>query len=281
MKTITHTLFGLNTTVGIPLGVLSSSVECFFELKGKPEYKIHRLLPKGTSEILFNLGEPFYGDTTKPSSNNLKRINCKHFLISGIKTGYLDSFAVDYFHCVGIRFKIDGIKKLLNIAPVELTDNDFELDTVISKNIAQYLYESLNECSTTSQRFNLLENWLFEKLSHSKSNDKNAHIINTILSKPFLPVKVLEVETRYSRQYLHKKFKEETGISIKKYQEIIRIGGVLSSIRNNPQELIQTVYSNGYFDQSHFIRDFKSITGLVPTSYIASSSPHTLDPYLF
>ena len=281
MKIITKNLFGLNTTIGIPPGILSSSVECFFELKGKPEYKIHRLLPKGTSEILFNLGDPFYGNPAKSEGNNLQTINCKHYLISGIKTGYLDSYAVNYFHCIGIRFKINGMKRFFDIFPAELTDKDFELDEVISKGTAQFFYERLHECKTTSERFDFLYNRLLEKSFQSKSKDKDTTVTDIILSKPFLTVASLEKETGFSRQYLHRKFKGETGISIKKYQEIIRITKVLRFMSDNPEELIQAAYSNGYFDQSHFIRDFKSITGLVPTSYMASSSLHTLDPYIF
>ena len=281
MKIINKNLFGLNTFIGIPPGIISNSVECFFELQGKPEYKVHRLIPKGTSEILFNLGEPFYANPAIHASNNMHRINCKNYLVSGIKTAYLDSFAVNYFHCVGIRFKINGMKRFFNISPLELADKDFVLDQIISRKTVHDIYERLFNCKAAPERFHILNNWLLKKMMRSEYHNNSLPVINAILSKPFLPVKLLEQETGFSRQYLHKRFKAETGISIKKYQGIIRVARVLSFIRNNPKGLTEAAYSNGYFDQSHFIRDFKNITGLVPTAYIAAASPPTLDPYLF
>ncbi len=281
MKIIEKNIFGLNAVIGIPQNILSSGVDCFLELKGRPEYKIHRLLPKGTSEILFNLGDTFFGNPAGNAEKGLNRIICRHYLISGIKTSYLDSFAVDYFHCTGIRFKINGIKKIFDISPVELADSDFELDSVISRNSAQTLYEKISGCETTFERFSLLENWLLQKMLSSKKYDEPDPVVNAILSNPFSPVNSLERETGFSRQYLHRKFKDATGISIKKYQEIKRITEALSFLHDNPKKLTQAAYSYGYFDQSHFIKEFKNITGLVPTSYTAAASPGTLDPYLF
>jgi AraC-like DNA-binding protein len=281
MKIIEQNIFGLKAFTGIPQNILSTGVECFLELRGKPDYKIHRLLPKGTSEILFNLGNIFYGKNGVAADKVSNGITCRRYLISGIKTSYLDSFAVDYFHCLAVRFKINGIKKLFDISPAELTDSDYELDCVISKNSVRNLYEKLSVCETTSERFSLLENWLLKKMFNSKDYNRPEPVVNIILSKPMLTVKLLERETGFSRQYLHTKFKDATGLSIKKYQKIKRMTEVLNFLRCNPKKLTQAAYLHGYFDQSHFIKDFKNITGLAPALYSEAAFPGTLDPYIF
>ena len=279
MKIINQKLFGVNAIIGIPSGILSHFVESFFELEGKPEYKFHRLLPKGTSEILFNFGDIFYG--LNSNKNNLRKINCKNYLISGIKTSYLDSFPAGYFHCVGIRFKIDGMKKLLDIIPQELADNDYELDLVITKSSAQQCYEKLYECKSPLEKFKLLEDWLLKKLISSKNLIKAEPVVDVILAKPFTQIKLLEKEIGFSRQYLHKSFKAATGISIKRYQQIRRILRVLNSIEDHSKPLAKAAYLNGYFDQSHFIKDFKNVTGFSPSAFLLVVPIPTLDPYLF
>ena len=279
MKIINQNLFGVNAVIGFPEGILSNIVDSFFELQGKPEYKVHRLLPKGNSEILFNFGDTFYG--LNSYKNNLRKISCKHYLISGIKTSYFDSLPADYFHCTGIRFKIDGMKKLLDIKPEELSDNDYELDLVISKSSVYQCYEKLYECKSSLEKFKILENWLLKKLITQKHPIKAEPVVDAILAKPFTQIKLLEKETGFSRQYLHKSFKTSTGISIKRYQQIKRILRVLNSIEDHSKPLANAAYLNGYFDQSHFIKDFKNVTGFSPSVFLAAVRIQTLDPYLF
>jgi AraC-like DNA-binding protein len=279
MKIINQKLFGVNAVIGLPESILSNIVDSFFELQGKPEYMVHRLLPKGTSEILFNFGDTFYG--VNSLKNNLRKVSCKHYLISGIKTSYFDSLPADYFHCTGIRFKIDGMKKLFDITPEVFTDNDYELDLVISKSSASQCYEKLYECKSPSEKFKFLENWLLKRFISPKHPIKTEPVVNAILAKPFTQINLLEKETGFSRQYLHRSFKTATGISIKRYQQIRRILRVLNSIKDCSKPLAMPVYLSGYFDQSHFIKDFKNVTGFSPSAFPATAGKQTLDPYLF
>jgi len=278
MKIIKQNTFGLSVQIGIPTGVLSGIVERFFELNGSPSYKSHRLLPVGCSEILFNLGDVLMASTLNKAN---PEISCRQFLVSGIKTGFMDVNAPKKMHCIGIRFHVGGMKKLFNISPAELTDNDYELDLLISRSLACNIREKLAECITTAERFDLLGRLLVKKIIQSGIENASEGIVKEILVKPFLSINSLEKETGYSRQYLHRVFKSSTGISIKKHRQLNRVSSVLKSLNSKGGNLTDLAYSNGYFDQSHFINDFKQLTGYSPASYLSTIRTFDPDPFIF
>jgi len=73
-------------------------------------------------------------------------------------------------------------------------------------------------------------------------------------------------ETGYSERYCRKRFSLEYGLTPKKYCEIMRIQRVMNEMCN------PTIYPlsyglNAYYDQSHFIRDFKTLTNITPGEF--------------
>ena len=72
-----------------------------------------------------------------------------------------------------------------------------------------------------------------------------------------------------SKRQLEREFKSKIGISPKHYLRITRLNEVLRFLSNNQSmDLTSVAYHCGYFDQAHFIHDFKRITGKKPTIFI-------------
>lgn len=62
-------------------------------------------------------------------------------------------------------------------------------------------------------------------------------------------------------------FSKYVGVNPKKFASIIRFQNVLQIKSKNNKSMTQLAYNNGYYDQSHFIHDFKSLTGLTPKAF--------------
>ncbi|HEV7738536.1 MAG TPA: helix-turn-helix domain-containing protein, partial [Chlamydiales bacterium] len=77
-------------------------------------------------------------------------------------------------------------------------------------------------------------------------------------------------------RYLQKLFFQYTGLSPKLYTKIHRFQNSLRLVTKKDTSLTSVAYDCGYFDQSHFIREFKSFTGLTPSGYSSESSPITI-----
>ena len=70
---------------------------------------------------------------------------------------------------------------------------------------------------------------------------------------------------------LERLFIKYLGVSVKKFSKIIRFHDIHSILREEGlEDLTQKVLDKGYFDQAHFNRDFKKLTGLTPSSKLMS-----------
>lgn len=83
-------------------------------------------------------------------------------------------------------------------------------------------------------------------------------------------IESLAEETGYTPRYLTRSFREETGLSPKQLAKIIRFQTAVSAL-NAPmgRNLTEIALDLGYYDQSHFVKDFKAFTGLTPKKYEA------------
>ena len=86
------------------------------------------------------------------------------------------------------------------------------------------------------------------------------------------------VASRYgiTSRYLQKLFLQYTGLTPKLYSKINRFQNSLRLVTKKEISLTSIAYDCGYFDQSHFIREFKSFTGFTPSAYALENSPVTL-----
>jgi AraC-like DNA-binding protein len=71
---------------------------------------------------------------------------------------------------------------------------------------------------------------------------------------------------------LSRKFSSSIGISPKQLAKIIRLQATLKTLLNKDvSKLTDLAYENEYFDQAHFIKDFKEFTGLTPKAFYSDS----------
>lgn len=86
--------------------------------------------------------------------------------------------------------------------------------------------------------------------------------------KGILTIDEIVQKSGYSSRYIEKIFKNEMGLTPKKYANIMRFQGALDFIDRNPDVNISDVATDfGYYDQPAFVRDFKKCTGLTPSDY--------------
>ena len=107
-----------------------------------------------------------------------------------------------------------------------------------------------------------------EKFSATRTSVIDLAIHSIQAQNGFVEIYSLASLTSLSSAQFRKRFKEEVGISPSEYCKIMRTNASISLISNSsPSRLTDITYKLGYFDQSHFIKDFKSITGLAPKSF--------------
>jgi transcriptional regulator GlxA family with amidase domain len=79
-----------------------------------------------------------------------------------------------------------------------------------------------------------------------------------------------------SRRQFERNFKACSGFSPKLYTRIIRFQAAAKEYGMQYQSLTDIAYRCGYYDQSHFIHDFKEFSGFHPKEYFYGK-PEGLD----
>ena len=74
----------------------------------------------------------------------------------------------------------------------------------------------------------------------------------------------LAAETGFSVRYIQKLFLNYVGISPNSFYSVQRFNKSLELVRSAEMSLTNIAYECGYYDQAHFIREFRSYTGLTP-----------------
>jgi AraC-like DNA-binding protein len=245
---------------------LSALVKCYWTLESPKEKTPTRntIVPDGCMKLIFHYGGLYKHYTENGQSITLPRC----FLIGQLTrpyevepTGETGTFFV-CFHPNGfLPFTTIPIKDMENTAvPLEKL---FGTD-------GQEIEQKILNAHSTSERIALIETFLFNRLANTETVD---HIlkstVETILTaNGQLSVEELSRKTNINRRQLERKFSSAIGLSPKQLSKTIRLQATLKVLLNKKIiNLTDVAYENEYYDQAHFIKDFKEFTGLTPKEF--------------
>lgn len=175
------------------------------------------------------------------------------------------------FRNIGVYFYPHALKALFGIDAHELTDTCIDLSRYEGWDIAEQL---LNTPSSNS-RVSLVHSFLQIQLQKSRYGNDGPirYSLDKITNAGGLVSLVdLRQEMNLSERTFERKFNQFVGISPKLFANICRFQAGLKQLRENRfHKLADIAYENGYADQSHFIRVFKTFTGLSPLKYYRQS----------
>jgi AraC-like DNA-binding protein len=172
----------------------------------------------------------------------------------------------------GIVFRPAGLSTLFGLPMYEFTDERIALVDVLGPSIT-YLHEQLAESQTAASRMALLEQFINRQLlGRGNRFDRTDYAANLIVDKHgILTVNELMDDLYVCRRQFERQFLQKVGVSPKYYARIRRVGHVcaqLASQRWQVSDWQDFIFRAGYYDQSHFIREFTQFTGKRPTLYV-------------
>jgi AraC-like DNA-binding protein len=167
-----------------------------------------------------------------------------------------------------IRFKPEALYSLFGIQGVEMADSYQSTDLLFGKTFKEFCHR-LKEEKSLSALIERAEKYLQNLLAQSRSNSDYILKAASILRQTETTnIKELSSQVYISQRQLERRFKDVIGISPKKYLRIIRINRVMKLMQENvPMDLTSVAYHCGYYDQAHFIKDFRQITHLNPSVF--------------
>lgn len=207
------------------------------------------------------------GETGFQSGNNIIQIP------SGIITGLRDS-ARQVSYTAGsanliVTFKDGGMSAFSNIPAHELFAQSIAADTIFSPAELSELTEKIAAAITHETRIQQLDIFLLNKLKYISPDPMINMAVELIRKhKGIIRVKDLATALHISQDPFEKKFRARIGSSPKKFASITRIRNLISNYTSY-SSLTDASYEAGFYDQSHFIKEFRNFTGKSPKDFFS------------
>ncbi len=256
-----------------PAFPLSQYIDFFFYYEGYVAgHTMEKLLPDGSVDMLIDLSETpkklFYNEEGTTYSTLNKG------WISGMKTDYI-LIDASVSQMIGVHFKPGGCYPFVDFPMSEINNRTIELDLVWGSGINQVREAILYE-TTAEGRFAVLEQFLLLK----GKNRMDGHVLvqfsvsQLVKSPQMWTIRDLSFKTGVSAKHLITLFKKYVGLSPKMFSRINKFQKVIQLIELRQKiEWASLAYECGYFDQAHFIKEFRDFSGLNPVSYLEKRGP--------
>jgi len=132
--------------------------------------------------------------------------------------------------------------------------------------------EQLAEASRHAHRIQLIENFLIARARNTRPDPFVSAVVSWIEeTRAMARIEELARRVGLSQSALERRFRRVVGASPKKFASIVRLRHVLR-LRSKGADFTSIAHAAGYYDQSHFIKDFKRFSGLAPESFFQRAS---------
>jgi AraC-like DNA-binding protein len=258
-----------------PPSPLSQFVEMFWYYEGEaggPHTK-ERLLPQGSSELVVNLRED------EIRLYDRKNLNESHKLGGAVICGpHSQFFVIDTAEqdCVaGVHFRAGGAFPFFDLPFSELHNEHVSLGTLWG-HAAIRLRDRLLEESTPQAKLRRFEEILLEQICQPLGRHRAVSYALVRLGAEHAPVAELSDEIGISSRRLVDVFSQQVGLTPKLFSRVQRFQKVIQNLPlENDVDWVDVALDCGYYDQAHFIHDFRSFSGLSPSTYLKYRTRHT------
>ncbi len=149
----------------------------------------------------------------------------------------------------------------------ELFNLSLSLDDIFDKNRIVEVKEKLAIANTDKLRIKIVEQFLVSQLKDIQTDKLIVEAVKLIYqTNGTIRIKELNQKLFISQSPFEKRFRKVVGTTAKKFASLVRFNTVLASL-NETKTLTEICYENNFFDQAHFIKDFKQFTGDTPENF--------------
>jgi len=251
---------------------LESLISCYWtlEVPDDTDTERQRIIPDGCIEMAFILGD----DIKRYTSENEFILQPRAMVLGQTiepfyiePMGYVNTFAIRFYPYGFANFVITPIKELANKeTPIKL---------LFGENIAKKLEQKIIQAKDVKERIDIIEKFLLERLNDKSTIDTIVKTtVDVLLStNGNASITTILKEDLSKRRQLERKFAKQIGVSPKQLGKVIRLQSALKILLNKKAESLSNIaYESEYYDQAHFIKDFKEFTGTNPKEFLENEN---------
>lgn len=252
-----------------PAAPLDRSIEAIWYWQCAPRpFAFERVLPKGAAQLVINLKE----DRTRTYDLEGRGIDAPGAIVSGLATTFEIIDTDEQEHVVGVSFRPGGTRAFCDVPASELVGREVALADLWPVVAVRCLREQLLEAPTPAAALDVLEAALT-----SAWRDRPLHRASSAALRRFLHAPdtarvsaVAEAVDMSVRRFIDA-FTTDVGLTPKQFCRVRRFQHAVAAAHAGASvDWADLAAASGYYDQAHFIRDFRAFSGVTPTGYRAA-----------
>jgi AraC-like DNA-binding protein len=189
-------------------------------------------------------------------------------VISGARSRSIVLDTSEPLSVIGVRFKPGGGAPFIRLPAGELQDTSVAPDDLWRDGAAR-LREQLFEAETSQGKLQTLERFLLARLQGAGHAAVDYAVTQFQRSPTVVSVATVVERTGLSPRRFIAAFRDQVGLTPKVFARLCRFRRAIQVLQGRSQvDWVDTAVSCGYFDQSHFIHDFRAFSGMSPSRYL-------------
>ena len=254
----------MNMQQYLPAAILQPYIKAYLLIESEAGMTNH-ILPDTNLVMTFR----YKGNVTWSEANGQHSVPA--IALSGIrKTTRIIQYEKNTANFLVI-FREAGAAAFFDLPLHELSDLSITAGQLLTAGRVNKVEDKLAAATDDRQRIRAVEQFLLSLLKQQQPDLVVQEAIHKIrLSGGNIVIKELLSALPVSRDPFEKRFRKLTGTSPKQFAGIIRLRNVIHNY-SPAQTLTSIAHNAGYFDQAHFIKDFRSFTGKTPHDFFTSS----------
>ena len=251
-----------------PSGALAAYIECYWVMKCPAGVTASRelIIPGGRVEIMINIGTPLIFVSSAGESYTLK----SNMYILGQRNTFFTTFFHPGTYIWGIRFRPGLFYSFCNSPASYLLNVIVEAAEIFRPVSIDKLYDELVTEEGTLRKLEIIETFLKSVLYAGKLSDDVFHETMAFIrnNDQHISVKEFCLKNKLYYKKLERQFLQCAGYTPKEFFNIRRFYNAVRLIYKSEMNLTDICHSLGFYDQAHFIKDFKKYTSLSPSKFI-------------
>ena len=244
-----------------PAESLKKWIVCYWIVEADTEAPtIEKIIPDGFTELIFH-----YGDTCRTKISGEWQVQ-SNTLIAGQLTKYFYLENGSNAKMIAVKLMPAALTQLFGLKMHLLTDEILDADKINNASLNS-LKNKLIPFADEAAAKQILDAHFSALIDGVKATPVTKAIETILASNGMISVDEIARAAAVGPRQLERLFKKYIGLTPKYYARIIKFNYIFELIKAGKTSWSEIVYQSGYYDQSHFIKNFKAFTGEDPSAY--------------
>ncbi|NOK61225.1 MAG: hypothetical protein GFH27_549307n207 [Chloroflexi bacterium AL-W] len=249
-----------------PTPALTPFVGCYWTLQSARQPLTQELMiPDGYVDIIFNYGNTYRRTELGPFQRT-HWINESHIVGERTTSVVLDHTA--HLNLVGIKLKAYGLWALTQLPSRDFAGQIVPID--VAMNALVSLEHQIHEASNDAGKIQIIEQFLLQHLLTFAEHHRDMQFGTQLVLQTHGNIRIKDLAATLNMSYrqLERSFQHFVGLSPKSFARVVRFKKMMQTIKRNQLINHDHLYLDfGYYDQNHFIKEFKHFMGGTPSDY--------------